>query len=280
MVNRVVVVAAFAVACGALPARAQTTARVGAPGSEVVVTVHPPAAPSVPATVLLLPGWGGGPSDALGIAGALSAGGVGVVVLSPRGWHGSGGTATFAHALEDIAVALDWVRDPARSGLGLRNEGLVLGGHSWGGGMALAYAARDPSVHRIFSVAGTDHARLIRGYRADPRAREIVDAALAGTAAPEGPIRFDVEATLAELERGEGVYGLVENAPRLADRSLLLFGGWEDGKVTVDDTLLPLYRALRAAGADDVTFVTYHADHGFGNVREALHRDLLEWIRR
>jgi dienelactone hydrolase len=260
--------------------QAQTTARIDSHGSAMVATVwQPAAAPS--ATVLLIPGWGGGPSDALGIGRALADAGMAVVVLSPRGWHDSEGTATFAHALEDIGAALAWVRVPANAGrYGLTPGSLVLGGYSWGGGMALAYAARDPSVKRVFSAAGTDHGQFIRQYRADSAFAAMVDELLASSAAPAGPIRFDVAFTMQELAEGQAVYGLIENAAKLADRSILLFGGWEDENVTVDHSLLPLYRALRAAGAGDVTFKVYHTDHSFGGVRADLHADLIRWIER
>jgi len=100
----------------------------------------------------------------------------------------------------------------------------------------------------------------------------MLDQMLASTAAPGGPIRFDVEASLKALMEGQAVFGLRENAGALADRSILMFGGWEDVNTTVDDYMLPLYRALRAAGAEDVTFQVFHTDHGFGNVRDELHR--------
>jgi len=260
--------------------QAQTTARIDSHGSAMVATVwQSAAAPS--ATVLLIPGWGGGPSDALGIGRALADAGMAVVILSPRGWHESGGTATFAHALDDIGAAIAWVRDSANTGRYRLTPGsLVLGGYSWGGGMALAYAARDPSVKRVFSAAGTDHGQFIRQYRADPEFAAMVDELLASSAAPAGPIRFDVASTMQELAEGQAVYGLVENAAKLADRSILLFGGWEDENVTIDHSLLPLYRALRAAGAGDVTFKVYHTDHSFGGVREDLHVDLIRWIER
>lgn len=256
---------------------AQSTVRLDSGGSKIVVTVW--AAPSKPeATVLLVPGWAAGPTDVLGIGRALSAAGISVVVLTPRGWHESEGTATFANALNDIGVALDWIRKASRADLNASN--IALGGHSWGGGMSLAYAARDTSVKRVFSVAGTDHAQLIRQHGSDADFATSVDRALASSAAPRGPIRFEVERALQELVEGQAVYGLLENASRLVDRSILLFGGWEDVNVTVDHTLLPFYRRLRGAGAQDVTFETYHTDHGFGRVRSELIGHLAAWIRR
>ncbi len=259
----------------AVPAIAQTTDTLTSHGSDVLVTVW--AANTEPAaTVLLVPGWGGGPTDVLGIGRALSEAGVSVVVLTPRGWHDSQGVATFANALNDIGVALRWIRGASRADLNRSN--IVLGGHSWGGGMALAYAARDSSVRRVFSVAGTDHGQFIRQYESDPDYAATLHEVLSSSAAPQGPIRFDVDSTLRELSEGQGTYGLLENADRLADRSILLVGGWEDESVSVDSTLLPLYRALRSSGTQDVTFNVYHADHGFGVVRSDLYADLLAWI--
>lgn len=205
----------------------------------------------------------------LGIGNALSSNGIPVVVLSPRGWHNSKGTAGFANGFEGIQAVLAWIRNSKRTDLESTN--IVLGGHSWGGGVSLAYAAQDTTVRRIFSVAGTDHGIPIRNYQSDSSLTEIVNRILASTKAPMGPIRFDVEEALAELKEGQKTYGIMENAEKLADRSIIIFGGWEDANTTIDDFLLPNYRALKAAGTKDVTFKTYHDNHGFGSVREELY---------
>jgi dienelactone hydrolase len=179
----------------------------------------------------------------------------------------------FSNAIQDIGAALGWVRQRA-------TNGVAVGGHSFGGGMALAYAAQDSSVGEIISIAGTDHGQLIRQYQSDSGFAAMLEPILSSTAAPEGPIRFDVGAILQELIDGQGVFGLRENARLLADRAILMFGGWEDRNATVDEYLLPLYRALGAAGATDVTFRVFHTDHGFGNVREELHNQILAWLVR
>lgn len=254
------------------PLTAQVPERVDSHGSEIIVTSWIPETDLV-ASVLLVPGWGGGPSDVLGMARFLSSHGVEAFVLTPRGWHDSEGEAAFSNALEDIGAALTWVRKRA-------THEVALGGHSFGGGMVLAYAAQDPSVRQIISVAGTDHGQLIRQYLSDPDFAAILEPILESTAAPEGEIRFDVESTLQELVEGQPVFGLRENAGALADRSILMFGGWEDRNTTVDDYLLPLYRALRSSGATKVRFRVFHTDHGFGNVREELYDEILSWLVR
>jgi len=271
MVRRTASLAALLAAL-AVPVSAQVEESIDSHGAAITITAWSSKSDPL-ASVLLVPGWGGGPSDVLGVARFLSENGVEAFVLTPRGWHNSEGEASFANALEDIGVAVTWARRHAA-------HEVVLGGHSFGGGMALAYAAHDSSVRRIISIAGTDHAQLIRQYQEDPAFASMLDRMLASTAAPEGPIRFDFQAALKELMEGQAVYGLRENADALADRSILMFGGWEDVNTTVDDYLLPLYRALRAAGAEDVTFQVFHTDHGFGNVRDELHQWILDWVLR
>jgi pimeloyl-ACP methyl ester carboxylesterase len=64
---------------------------------------------------------------------------------------------------------------------------VLLGGHSWGGGMALAYAARDASIRTVFSIAGTDHGTFIRKYLSEPGYAAMIDPMLESTAKPQGP---------------------------------------------------------------------------------------------
>ena len=144
----------------------------------------------------------------------------------------------------------------------------------------MAYAAQDTTVRWIFSVAGTDHGILIRKYLSDEKYAGWIEKLLASTKAPDGPIRFDVKKSLNELAEGQEIYGIMENSGKLADRSILIFGGWEDTNTTIDDYLLPNYRALKAAGAEDVIFKAYHDNHGFGSVRKELYSDLILWIKR
>jgi len=256
---------------------AQSTITIESGGSHIVLTIWE-AGENPQATVLLVPGWGGGPADVLGIGKALSSEGISSVILTPRGWHNSEGTYSFAHAFEDIKAALNWIRNSKRADI--KSTEVILGGHSWGGGMCLAYAAQDTMVKRIFSVAGTDHGILIRKYLSDEKYAARIDKLLASTAVPDGPIRFDVKKSLNELAEGQEIYGIMENAGKLADRSILIFGGWEDTNTTIDEYLLPDYRALKTAGAEDVIFKTYHDNHAFRQVRKELYSDLISWIKK
>jgi dienelactone hydrolase len=202
-------------------------------------------------------------------------------MFNPRGLHQSEGIFSHANTLQDIGATLQWLRQADLQGrFGVDATRLALGGHSYGGGMAMAYAARDPSVRRVISIAGTDHGEFARELQRNAAFAEGIRRMLLSTRAPEGPARFDLEASLKELVDHQDVYGLRENAANLADRSILLIGGWEDMEVTIDQFLLPLYRALRGAGAAKVTFLVYHTDHDFSNVRQRLASDIAGWLLR
>jgi pimeloyl-ACP methyl ester carboxylesterase len=240
------------------------------------------AVATAPATTLLLvPGWPGNPNDVLGLGALLAEQGINVCMFNPRGLHQSEGISSPANTLQDIGAALQWLRqEDVQRRFEVDTTRLVLGGHSYGGGMAMAYAARDPSVHRVVSIAGNDHGEFAREFQRNAAFAEGIRHMLLSTRAPEGPARFDVEAGIKEFVDRQDVYGLRENAPNLADRSILLIGGWEDEEATVDQFLLPFYRALKSAGAAKVTFLVYHTDHEFSNVRQRLASDMVGWLHR
>lgn len=234
--------------------------------------------PEVP-TVLLVPGWPGNPTDVIGMGFRLQERGLNVMMFHPRGIWGSEGRTTFAHTMEDIGAALRFLHDPETiRRFRIDTTEIILAGHSFGGGMALAYAAQNPQVRRVISFAGNDHGVWIRRVMSDSEYGDAMRGLLEATRMPRGPANVDVEETLKELEEGQDIYGLRENAARLADRRILLLGGWEDDKVTVEDVLLPLYRKLKENGAKDVTFKVYHCDHGFSQVRDQVADDVYFWI--
>ena len=233
------------------------------------------------ATLLLFPGWPGDPNDVLGLGALLAAQGLNVCMFNPRGLQQSEGIHSHANTLRDIAAALQWLRraDVQRR-FGVDTNRLALGAHCYGGGMAMAYAAQDPGVRRVISIAGNDHGEFIRELQRNAAMAEGIRTWMLSTRRPEGPAEFDYDAGLKELIDHQEVYGLRENAAKLADRSILLIGGWEDEQVTIDQFLLPLYRALRGAGAGKVTFLVYHTDHEFSNVRQRLASDIADWLLR
>lgn len=250
-------------------------------GSEPIRLVrHAPATgePS-PIALLLVPGWPATGGDVLGLGAGLASRGLQIFVLYPRGHEGSGGTSTFAGAVDDVAAAWEWLA--AENGgrlLGIDPDQRALAGYSWGGGIAMAYAAADRSVRRAVSIAGSDHGAFIRRIDADPAYRKRLTAALVSTRAPEGPVRFDLDAALDELRTDHATHDLVTLAPALADRELLIVAGWLDDEVEIEHHVLPFRRALAASGATSVRMLAYDDGHAFRVSRPELVRDLSQWI--
>jgi uncharacterized protein len=249
-------------------------------GSLVHGRVFPAGGEALHPTLLLVPGFPGNPNDVAGLGDSLSRLGINVVMFNPRGMHASEGSFSFEHTIEDIGAALRWLeRDEVRQRFKIDPGKLTLGGYSYGGGMAMVYAAKDPRVRRLISIAGADTGETIREMRRNPAYAGAQRKLLSDMQAQNGPVRVgNVEAAVQEVSRLENVYGLPESAANLADRSILLIGGWEDIQVTVDQTVLPLYRALKRSKAADVTFLVYHADHQFGAVRDRLASDIRDWL--
>jgi dipeptidyl aminopeptidase/acylaminoacyl peptidase len=231
-------------------------------------------------TVLFFPGWPGDPDDVLGLGALLAEQGINVCMLNPRGLQQSGGIHSHSNTQQDIGAALQWLRQAeVQKRFGLDDTRLALGGHCYGGGMAMAYAAQDQSVCKVISIAGNDHGEFARETQRNSAFAEDIRRGMLSTRVPEGAARFDYDAGLMELLDHQDVYGLRENATNLADRSILLIAGWEDEQVTIDQFLLPLYGALRKAGTKKVTFLVYHTDHDFSNVRQRLAFDIADWLK-
>ena len=232
-----------------------------------------------PHTLLFVPGWPADPEDFLGLGPLLTQRGINVMEFYPRGMHQSEGEYTHSGALQDIASAWQWlVQQEVQKQYNVETSKLVLGGYSNGGGLALAYTAHDPNVKRVISVAGTEFTEFAHQLQHSPTFTENIRSWLLTTMAPEGPVRFDLQLCGQELIDHPEIFGAKHNAQKLADRSILMFGGWEDQGPTVDQHQLPLYRALKGAGAQDITFIVYHTDHSFRNVDQKLVDDITDWI--
>ncbi len=241
----------------------------------------PAASPQPSATLLFIPGWPGRPEDRLDLGPRLAKKKINFCWINPRGVNPSGGELTHAGTLQDIGAAIRWLKQTdVQKQFNLDPSRLVLCGYSYGGGMAVAYAALDSSVRRVVSIAGNDHGVYIRELKENRKSAAGVRSLLSRMSFPAGPVHFDVDAALKEIADYPEIFGWKENAARLADRSILLIGGWEDEGPSVDRVQLPFYRALKKAGAADVTFLVYHTDHTFAKFRQRLAADIAHWINR
>lgn len=231
-------------------------------------------------TLLLLHGFPGNQQDVLGLGQRLSAAGVKVLAFNYSGTHKSEGDFSMEQAQGDIEAAHDYLHQTdIVSRFGIDTNRIVLGGYSFGGGMALSYAARHPEIRRVISISGTDHGEFSREYLRNPQMVQSMDSMFDKLRAPGGPIRFEGSGALKKLAANPDSFDLRLTAGNLASRDILLVGGWDDAQITIDHHLLPFYRALREAGATRTTVVAFHTDHSFRNVREELADQLIRWMK-
>ena len=231
-------------------------------------------------TVLLLHGLPGDVEDVLGLGQRMPQSGINVLTFNYRGTHRSEGAYSGHDTLADIWAAERYLRQAeTMDRFQIDADNIVLGGWSYGGGMALAYAASHADVRRVFSIAGTDHGEFARQYQRNPAFAEMVDAMFDAIMSPTGPVRSLRRTVIAELLQNPAPYDLRLNAKALADRDILLIGGWDDRIVTIEQHILPLYRALAAAEAREVKIVAFQDDHDFVTSRAELAETIVHWVQ-
>ena len=236
------------------------------------------------ATVILLQGFPGGENDVLGIGSRIVQEGINVLTFNYSGTHKSEGKFNFDNSQKDIEAAFAFIHKPENIlKYKIDTNRIVLGGYSFGGGMALTYAANHPEIREVFSIAGNDHGAAIKQYKQDPERKKLLDDIFDELKSRKDIVRFGPGGTVKEISEMKIVelnptYDLQYCAPLLTDKNILLIGGWEDVNVTIEDRLLPLYRVLKNEKIENVKFIVYHTDHSFSNVRDELANTIYTWI--
>lgn len=210
----------------------------------------------------------------------FSAAGFNAMTFNYRGTYRSTGKYSLKNSQEDIQAAFNYLREPTTvSTYRIDLDKLVLGGWSYGGGMALIYAANHPKVSTVFSIAGTDHGEFAREYRRNEQFSDMVDAIFEEIKKPHGPVNFSGKTAIREeLIRNPDPYDLLSQVDKLVDRRLLLIGGWDDPHVIFEHHTLPCYRALKELGAGHIRLEAIQDNHAFENSREQLATTITGWI--
>jgi pimeloyl-ACP methyl ester carboxylesterase len=228
-------------------------------------------------TVLLLHGLPGNERN-LDLAQAVRRAGWNVVFFHYRGAWGSEGEFGFEHALEDVAEAIDDIRqpdfavkhriDPSR---------IALVGHSMGGFMALMVGSEHASVRCIGSLAGANMGTMARASAAPEQAAAVaarIDAWTGPLSGTSGTAL--IQEAIANADR----YDTHDRVRALSDRPVLLVAGQRDESTPISITHDPLVRAFEAIDAPRVTEVVFDADHSFSDHRIALSRAVVDWLER
>ncbi len=227
----------------------------------------------------LLQGGPGDPEDVLGLGGRWAQRGCNVVTFNYSGTLKSEGLSSFENTQLDIEAAHQFIGES--TGPDVEHDRFVLGGWSHGGGMALTYAASNPTIRTVFSISGTDHAEFMREYAREGTYRRMVDGGFSDMSRADSTWRLAPGATPREvLASGSSTddYDLQLLAPRLVDRRVLLVGGWDDRNVKIDTHTLPLCRALKALDSPNASILDLQDDHSFSDSRKELAQSILAWI--
>jgi len=244
------------------------------------------AGESIFPTVILLHGFPGNETDVLGIGDKLSQAGINALTFHYAGSYQSQGATSLENNQKDIDAAFDFIRKPDNiRKFKIDTTRIYLGGWCHGGGMALAYAACHPEVTTVFSIAGNDLGEFMRTYAGNPEFQKMVDQMFEEMIASPAAVRFDkggLPKEMAEtgIEKMNPIFDLKKNAPQLAKKDILLIGGWNDVQTTVDQFLLPLYRALQKEKAQKVQIAAFQDGHYFKNTKDDVGRMVVEWIKK
>ena len=236
-------------------------------------------------TVILLQGFPGNEKDVIGLGSKLVQNEINVLTFNYSGTYKSDGEFNFDNSQKDIEAAFKFIHKSENIlKYKIDTNRIVLGGYSFGGGMALSYAVTHQEVIDVFSIAGTDHGEFFREYARNPEMKKMIDEMFDELSAPKGQVRFKKGGLPKEIIKNgkielNPIYDLRESAPLLIGKNILLIGGWEDVNVTIDNHLLPLYRTLKNENIENVEFIVYHTTHSFSNVREDLANDLINWLK-
>ena len=231
--------------------------------------------PYAHATVILLHGLPGNERN-LDLAQALRRAGMNVLFFSYRGAWGSGGTFSFANALEDVGAASRFVRsDSSVKAFGVDPRRVILVGHSMGGWLALMGAAADTAVRCAVALdfwnPGATGAELRTDASADTAFTRYAD----WLTAPGAPLHADSGRPLTrEIEDHAEQWSPENSAGALRTRPLLILS------TRANESHPRLIAALRAAGAQHVTAQQWKTDHGFSAERIKLARTIVGWLGR
>jgi pimeloyl-ACP methyl ester carboxylesterase len=262
------------------PRASMETVALQVNGARINTLLYLSGGPGPHPVVLLLHGFPGNEKN-LDLAQALRRAGNHVMFIDYRGNWGSGGSFSFANALEDTQAALAWLRDPQNAGkYRLDASRIALIGHSMGGWLALMAGAQESPRVCVAGIAAWNIGADGEQVDADPRAaKEFLDGTLPDTSDTGGPINASAAALMAEIHAHVKQWNYLSQAAALSKHSVLLASATGDGPSTGVAVHTQLAAAIRAAGGKDVQALVYDDDHSLSSHRLALTDAVTRWLR-
>jgi acetyl esterase/lipase len=191
------------------------------------------------------------------------------VTFNYRGSWGSPGKFSFEGNLEDTEAVLAYLREAKiAASLRLDPRRIVLAGHSMGGAITAAAAARDHEIRGAVLISAWDVARTA----ASPHEKLVAFMSddmesLAGVTA---------ESMAGDLVAHAGEFNFNALAGGLIDTPLLVLTS-NDNNVDGDDALVS---SIRSKGGHQVTETHVATDHVWSDRRIELAADVISWLKR
>lgn len=226
-------------------------------------------------TVVLLHGFPGNEKN-LDLAQAFRRAGWNVLFFHYRGAWGSEGIFSFGNAIDDVASALSFLRDPANENLRIDTDHIALVGHSMGGFLALQGGARDADVSCIVGLAAANFGERAALAQTAPEELEGFKQYSDQLVMLNG---FDGDSAVADLAAAGDSFDNTLLAPELAGKHVFLIGAMRDEAVDISVHRRHMQAFL---DAEDIymTELVLDADHSFSWHRIKLAHEITDWLNR
>jgi pimeloyl-ACP methyl ester carboxylesterase len=239
-------------------------------GSEMDAFLYLAAGPSPHGTVMLLHGLPGYEING-DLAQSIRRAGWNVLIFNYRGTWGSTGTFSQSSAIEDTAVVVRFLRDPANvATYRIDPRRLVIIGHSFGGFLAAYEGSHDPDISAIGIISAINLGKI----NVDPKER---DTRLKRWQTQLHPVHGATASDLfAEAERHAKEWDYVQWADALRTRPLLLVEADDQNHADME----ALACALRQKGSARLEQRAVATDHSFSDHRIALQTIVIDWLQQ
>lgn len=223
-------------------------------------------------TVVLLHGYPGNEKN-LDMAQAMRRAGYNVLFFHYRGAWGSAGEFSFAHVIEDVGSAIKYLRENAADRR-VDAERILLVGHSMGGFAAIQGAARDQHIKCVAGIASADFGLVADLFQANPDAANNFATGADNLTMLNG---WSGLKALNELKNNRDAFSLVDLAPELRGKSVLLIAGDKDTAVVPALFHTPMVAAYAGHPDMALTHALIPGDHAFSWSRFQLTETVLNW---
>ena len=225
-------------------------------------------------TIVLLHGYPGNEKN-LDLAQSMRRAGYNVLFFHYRGAWGSEGDFSFSNVVEDVGSAIKYLRTKAND-IRVDPERILIVGHSMGGFAALQGAARDEAVKCVVGIAPADVGLIADAAQANSGFAQNFSNGAEQLQMLNG---WSGQKVLAELKNNRDAFSLIDAAPKLNGKSVLLIAGDKDSVLAPDVFHVPLVSAYESQPDITLTHAIISGDHSFSWSRFELIDNVIGWMQ-